>query len=99
MVRYCPNCGNEVAEDDKFCIKCGKSLAVGNENNKSSIDSKSFKHGVIKWLLQLTIFFSVSIIVAVHPYFREVPSNRLFLLLVIGFILGSIYMYIDKLKL
>jgi hypothetical protein len=39
MVRYCPNCGNEVAEDDKFCIKCGKSLAV--ETKKITETQKS----------------------------------------------------------
>lgn len=39
MVQYCPNCGNEAAEDDKFCIKCGKSLAV--ETKKTAENQKS----------------------------------------------------------
>ena len=25
-IKYCPNCGNEVAKDSKFCSKCGKEI-------------------------------------------------------------------------
>ncbi len=25
-MRYCPNCGNNVRDDDKFCSGCGKSF-------------------------------------------------------------------------
>lgn len=28
VAQYCPNCGNEVGETDKFCKSCGKSLDV-----------------------------------------------------------------------
>ncbi len=95
MVRYCPNCGNEAAEDDKFCIKCGKSLAVGNENNKSSIDSKSFKYGAIKFLFSFLLLLFVGALVAIHPFFRVVPKDQLIALMVIWFVMGSITVYIE----
>lgn len=31
MARFCPNCGNEVAENSNFCTKCGTNL--GNSDN------------------------------------------------------------------
>lgn len=31
MKKFCPNCGNPVEKDDKFCIRCGQSLDNSTE--------------------------------------------------------------------
>lgn len=31
-MQYCPNCGHEVEEDDRFCIDCGQNLDGGGGN-------------------------------------------------------------------
>ena len=40
VMSACPNCGAEVDEDDKFCVRCGSSLASGT--NKRGIQEKRY---------------------------------------------------------
>lgn len=99
MVQYCSNCGAEIGETDKFCIKCGKSLVVGNYNNKPSIDSKSIKYGIVKFLLSFVLMILVVVITAIHPFFRVVPKDQFIALAMIFMVTGWVMVWIDKMKL
>lgn len=37
MVKFCPNCGNEIAENSNFCTKCGTNVNGGEVNNGSTV--------------------------------------------------------------
>lgn len=36
MAKFCPNCGNEVAENSNFCTKCGTNLGNSDNTNNGS---------------------------------------------------------------
>ncbi|WP_026656930.1 MULTISPECIES: DUF4870 domain-containing protein [Butyrivibrio] len=43
-MKICPNCGKELADDVKFCEKCGCSLEPYNQNQ--GVDPNAFQDGV-----------------------------------------------------
>lgn len=47
MVRFCPNCGNELSENSNFCAKCGSSVN-GNENNGSTVVINNYNNNEVK---------------------------------------------------
>lgn len=52
MKKFCPNCGNPVEKDDKFCIRCGQSLDNSTELLKKENPVKpSKKFKLVYWLI------------------------------------------------
>ena len=52
MKKFCPNCGNPVEKDDKFCIRCGQSLDNSTELLKKENPVKpSKKSKLVYWLI------------------------------------------------
>lgn len=43
MVGYCPDCGSEIEETNRFCKSCGKSLLNENKKSESNEDAKLLK--------------------------------------------------------
>ena len=41
ILKSCPNCGEQVQDDKKFCPKCGASLIVAKAENNNSSGSKN----------------------------------------------------------
>ena len=46
MARFCPNCGNEVAEGSNFCTKCGTNLGSTNNENGSTVNNYNNQNNV-----------------------------------------------------
>ena len=40
MAKFCPNCGNEVEEQQAVCLKCGVALKSNNANTNPNSKSK-----------------------------------------------------------
>jgi len=40
MSKFCPNCGNELADNAKFCSKCGNNFEDNKKDNKNTINQK-----------------------------------------------------------
>jgi TM2 domain-containing membrane protein YozV len=39
MAKFCPNCGNEVNENQAVCLKCGVSLSNQQNNNYNNVNT------------------------------------------------------------
>ena len=39
MTKFCPNCGNNLEENQTFCAKCGTRVEGGNTNNTTIINN------------------------------------------------------------
>ena len=47
MNRFCPNCGNELAEGSTFCSKCGYNVG-GNQNGTVIINNNNYNTNTVK---------------------------------------------------
>ena len=61
---YCPNCGNQISEEVKFCSNCGKNLvSVNTQPLSAQVLEKSAEKDtpialiIITWLLMIFSFF------------------------------------------
>lgn len=90
MVQYCPDCGNEAAEEDKFCIKCGKSLAA-EKNKPNNISTSSAILVLVGFFLLLSIVIN-SLIIVVQG--RDLDSTKTLASIDLGLIL-ILYGYVD----
>lgn len=52
---YCPNCGQELGEDSRFCPKCGDTVAGQKENLLDIL--MHFRNLNLKWQLILIVLF------------------------------------------
>ena len=44
---YCPNCGNNISQENKFCSNCGTNLNIKNETKTSGNKETSLVLGII----------------------------------------------------
>lgn len=58
-MKYCPNCGNEVNENDIYCNKCGQRL-VSNLNN---VEFKSINNSSNSFYIVAKIFMILSLVI------------------------------------
>ena len=36
-LKYCPNCGNKLKNDEEVCLNCGKEIKVVNKKSNKNI--------------------------------------------------------------
>lgn len=73
MVKYCPNCGTEVTEVDKYCNSCGKSLAVNCRFDESAHHYTLFTT-TMKDLQPVAFFISALLVLAV--FLKDDPLHQ-----------------------
>lgn len=63
-MKYCPKCGNEMADEDLFCSKCGQSFNAFIEKKQTNIEPRQS----VMWIVSLA-FGAASILVAMVNLF------------------------------
>lgn len=53
-MKYCSNCGNELNNDQDVCLKCGKSVNMSNNGQKTNAnDTGSFGWGLLGFCIPI----------------------------------------------
>jgi len=75
---YCPKCGNEVSEQDKFCSECGtelKTKAVAAETHKEPVTRKERLN---RWYALISfVALEILAIIGAQPLIGETTTYRL----------------------
>ncbi|MEC9485438.1 MAG: zinc-ribbon domain-containing protein [Candidatus Izemoplasma sp.] len=50
---YCPNCGNEVNEDQDVCLNCGHKLKSQSSGFKAPVDEGGFLWGLLGFCVSI----------------------------------------------
>lgn len=85
-MKYCRNCGNEIAEGVKFCANCGEPIEKSNELEKQGLYHK------------LSRFFGVILFILAIVDFQSDPAF-VTLVLSVAIIAGAIFCLSQKYKL
>lgn len=106
MSKYCINCGNELAEDSKFCNKCGvdsenNNVAENNQNVETANQGKSKTNGqaiaaFVVSLVGLFIFgvycglISLGLGITALKHIKAFPNEKGKGLAIVGIVIGAI---------
>ncbi len=64
----CPNCGNKIENNQKFCPSCGRALTIENNNSENNQESKS-------GLIMIAAIIIIALIVGVGVFLQNRNSD------------------------
>lgn len=67
MNKYCPNCGNELKENDIFCIKCGVPINLNIKQNNGLVKSNGKGISIAGLVLGIiSLFFAIILLFIIN---------------------------------